>query len=410
MLMVPHKLFESMNDFTLLTIPLFILMDEAIAQGCDVVPGEPPESSVTALSNGQLLTGLAGDSGLQAYYSVDLPEGTTNLAVQLSGGSGDVDLYVRRGSLPDTGNYDCVSSLSGNDETCAIAAPQTPSTYYFMLYGRSAFAGASLAVNYSDKPPPVNKPPVATITAAPITGRAPLLVAFDSSLSTDDSGIVARNWLFSGADIEQVSGPTAPAATYRVPGTYTATLSVADEVGLEDMAELAITVLPPNRNPSSAFSVSPGSGITTNTRVTFDASDASDPDGDSLTYTWVFGDGGTASGVNVTRFFAAGYNSVELNVEDGFGGTSTRSRQIAIAQAPSPTSNIDLAVSLNRIGTKVRLRWSGASTTWIEVFRNGNRIARAQNDGLWRHKSPLDGGRYRICEDQSSNCSAEVGL
>lgn len=52
--------------------------------------------------------------------------------------------------------------------------------------------------------------------------------------------------------------------------------------------------------------------------VTFDASNSTDPDNDSLTYLWDFGDGETSTSVVVTKSFSqAGTFSVSLTVNDG---------------------------------------------------------------------------------------------
>ncbi|WP_281986439.1 lytic polysaccharide monooxygenase [Aquimarina aggregata] len=72
----------------------------------------------------------------------------------------------------------------------------------------------------------------------------------------------------------------------------------------------------PNQPPVAKF-------ITDNGRcggpdVTFDASDSSDPNGDTLTYTWDFGDGTTAQGVNVSHTYASlDSATVTLTVSDG---------------------------------------------------------------------------------------------
>jgi len=70
---------------------------------------------------------------------------------------------------------------------------------------------------------------------------------------------------------------------------------------------------------AGTISVSPtGTGLQGATAFTFTAQGASDPDGDSLTYSWTFGDGGTASGQTASRTFtSAGSISVNLSVSDG---------------------------------------------------------------------------------------------
>ncbi len=58
--------------------------------------------------------------------------------------------------------------------------------------------------------------------------------------------------------------------------------------------------------------------------VTFDASGSSDPDSDTLTYTWDFGDGSPVEhGVLASHIYASsGVFSARLTVDDGNGGTA----------------------------------------------------------------------------------------
>ena len=93
-----------------------------------VVTGRPPPPQlpggggpVTTLNNGQLVSGSAA-RGERKDYRISVPSGTTLLAVQLTG-SGDADLYVRRGGLPAAGTYDCRPYLPTSNETCSFESP-----------------------------------------------------------------------------------------------------------------------------------------------------------------------------------------------------------------------------------------------------------------------------------------------
>nr|WP_282452673.1 S8 family serine peptidase [Lysobacter sp. CAU 1642] len=102
----------------------------------------------SVLSNGVPVNGLSGATGTQLAYTLVVPAGATNLSFNLSGGSGDADLYVKFGSAPTTGSYDCRSWASGNTESCSFASPQA-GTYHVLVNAYSTFSGASLVGNFT---------------------------------------------------------------------------------------------------------------------------------------------------------------------------------------------------------------------------------------------------------------------
>jgi large repetitive protein len=104
-------------------------------------------ASVEALSNGVAITGLGGVAGSTRYYAIEVPAGATRLTVATSEGSGDVDLYIRRGALPQEYVYDCRPFRPGNEETCSIAAPAA-GFWYVMLRGHGAYAEVRLVASY----------------------------------------------------------------------------------------------------------------------------------------------------------------------------------------------------------------------------------------------------------------------
>ena len=95
---------------------------------------------------------LSGATGTVQYFSVAVPSGTRNLVIQTSGGTGDVDMYLRATSVPTTSVYDCAPLIDGNNETCAFATPLA-TTYHIMLVAYAAYSGVSLTVNYTTAPP-----------------------------------------------------------------------------------------------------------------------------------------------------------------------------------------------------------------------------------------------------------------
>jgi len=67
--------------------------------------------------------------------------------------------------------------------------------------------------------------------------------------------------------------------------------------------------------------------------LTFDGSGSDDPDDDPLTYEWNFGDGSTGSGVSPTHTYLYGGSfTVELTVNDGRGGSDTKTTTATITE------------------------------------------------------------------------------
>jgi PKD repeat protein len=85
-----------------------------------------------------------------------------------------------------------------------------------------------------------NQPPVAAASANPASGVAPLAVNFSGSGSSDPDGTIASyQWNFG--DGANGSGVTA-AHTYSNAGSYTAVLTVTDNLGATGSSSVAITV------------------------------------------------------------------------------------------------------------------------------------------------------------------------
>jgi endoglucanase len=161
-----------------------------------------------------------------------------------------------------------------------------------------------------------NRAPVAAIIASPTNGELPLTVSFDASKSSDPDGdTLTYNWNFG--DGTTASGITT-SYTYEEEGIYNVELIVNDG-DLSDIDSISISagIVIPNKPPVAAISADPVSGYAPLT-VVFDASNSSDPDGDTLTYSWNFDDSMAAAGVTVSHTFnSKGDYRVTMTVDDG---------------------------------------------------------------------------------------------
>jgi PKD repeat protein len=94
----------------------------------------------------------------------------------------------------------------------------------------------------------------------------------------------------------------------------------------------------PGNNPPIADAGDPYSGVAGTTLIQFDGTGSSDPDGDTLSFTWDFGDGNTATGEMPTHTYSTADNYiVELLVEDGRGGSASA---VTSAEITAPSANI----------------------------------------------------------------------
>jgi PKD repeat protein len=85
-----------------------------------------------------------------------------------------------------------------------------------------------------------------------------------------------------------------------------------------------------NQAPTASFTYS-----CTDLSCSFDGTGSSDPDGEIVTYSWTFGDGGTGSGATITHAYdSVGTRAVTLSVTDDDGATGSQSQSVSVT-APS---------------------------------------------------------------------------
>ncbi|WNG43772.1 bacillolysin [Archangium minus] len=104
------------------------------------VAAAPTWSTLSTQSN------LSGARSSSTSFSYVTPTGAKAMKFEMSGGSGDADLYVKFGSAPTTTSYDCRPYASGNAESCTFN-PSQQGTYYVMIRGYSAYSGVTLKVS-----------------------------------------------------------------------------------------------------------------------------------------------------------------------------------------------------------------------------------------------------------------------
>lgn len=112
------------------------------------------DTSTQLSADGQPITISQPTEDAVDIYFVDVSDGATSLTVQMSGGSGDADLYVRFGEEPTFSVYDCRPFKNGNNETCQFDNP-SEGRWYVMVHAYTPYSGATLSatVETGSNPP-----------------------------------------------------------------------------------------------------------------------------------------------------------------------------------------------------------------------------------------------------------------
>ena len=131
-----------------------------------------------------------------------------------------------------------------------------------------------------------------------------------------------------------------------------------------------------NHPPQAVLAISPGNGITP-LSVSGDGGGSSDPDGQVLTYAWIFGDGTTATGVAPQHTYTQrGTYTVTLTVRDPYGATSSASQSVAAGnRAPSVTASApvtDGSGTLVVLFSAVAIDADGDAMTFAWDFGDGS--------------------------------------
>jgi PKD repeat protein len=117
-----------------------------------------------------------------------------------------------------------------------------------------------------------------------------------------------------------------------------------------------------NQPPTVSASRTPSGDVTVGTSVAFSAVGA-DPDGDTLTYVWDFGDGGTSTAQNPSHSYAAaGTFNAKVTVSDGKGATADTTLSVVVkagnaaptvtgSRTPSGTVSPGTPVAFTATGT-----------------------------------------------------------
>ncbi len=145
-------------------------------------------------------------------------------------------------------------------------------------------------------------------------------LSFDAGGSDDaDGNIIAYRWDFGDGT---KSSKRQVSHAFQRPGTYTVTLNVVDDSGLENNSGVESVRVTVAQTPNTAPVADAGPDGTVRVRdaYRFDGTKSRDGDGSLINYSWRFGDGGSADGPAPSYAFQkTGRYKVQLSVRDNSG-------------------------------------------------------------------------------------------
>lgn len=262
-------------------------------------------------------------------------EPATGVIAQLTGGPSHGTLTLNPvGSF----TYRPATDFAGTDTFTYTVIAGTPT---------SAPATVTITVN------PVNDPPVANGATATTEEDTPLAIAlsgFDIDGNPLSYSVVAppAHGSLSGA---APALTYTPAANYNGPDAFTFTVN--DGSVDSPVATVSLTVRPVNDPPAvvtdTAIAGDEGSPLA------FDASRSADPDGDTLSYLWDYGDGQTSNEATCTHAYADDETfpyPASITISDGTESV-TKPVAVTIANICPTITAFTVPVNLLQIGTPV---------------------------------------------------------
>ena len=287
----------------------------------------------------------------ETLYRIPVPAGATSLHIGASGGTGDVDLFLKYGSPAlcqeaDAVSTPCVfdyaSTNEGNNDAVNVSSPNA-GDWYLDLAGFDDYAGVTLTTA-TVVPPTLVVTPGTLSFAAVQGGAAPpsQSVSISNAAGTTytwaarTSTVSGGNWLQAG----QTSGNADGALSVSVngaglsPGSYQGALTVTS-AGLAGSPRTVTVSLTVSSAPS--LTVTPSS-------LTFQTVSGQDASPQTLTIT--NGGGGTLNWTDAATT-AAGGNWLQVSAGSGSGNGSV---QVSIRGAGLAAGNYSGTITINAPG------------------------------------------------------------
>ena len=173
-----------------------------------------------------------------------------------------------------------------------------------------------------DTTPAIGATDVLPLSADIVINFSEAIGNFDWTISPDPGGW-SESWTADNMNVTLSHSVDFAVSTMYTVNITTLTTDASDPGNnLTPAYVFTFTTGEPNQPPDA--DAGPDQTVKVDDTVHFNGTGSSDPDGDTLTYTWDFGDDTTGTGAEPTHTYTeAGTYTVTLTVDDGHGGTAT---------------------------------------------------------------------------------------
>jgi PKD repeat protein len=230
-----------------------------------------------------------------------------------------------------------VSSADGRATLTVPANALTADTVFTIALANGAPASSRIVGPVVDVEP--------TGTTFPASTPAHLTLAYDFLPGGVDAATLRLGTLVNGAWVTVTDSAT-DTVIDAANQTVTAPISHLSLYAVLQPPIIPTPSTPPSTNQPPTASAGQQYVGTVNQMLTLSAAGSTDPDGDTLTYTWNFGDQTattTTASQTVTHVYsAAGTYHATLTVTDGHGGTATAAADVTIS-IPPPGNQFPIA-------------------------------------------------------------------
>ena len=162
----------------------------------------------------------------------------------------------------------------------------------------------------------------------------------------------------------------------------------------------------------SITSPADGASFDSGASISF-AGSASDPEDGDLTASLVWTsnlDGQIGTGGSFSAVLSDGAHTISASVTDSGDNSGGETITVTVNNGGGTTFPVNLSVSAYKVkgAQYADLTWGGATSTNVDIYRNGNIVDTTDNDGEYTDSTGIKGGGsaiYQVCEAGTTTCS-----